>query len=99
MGPGNHIGPFGFIVLQADETLEQDMRRLMPPDMPYLVSRVPSSPTLTRESLREMEGHLTTAASLFPLMTATFSTLLKIADFFCDEFIRNFRNKGLYFII
>ena len=57
---------FGLIVLQADETLEKDMQRLMPDDAVCLVSRVPSSPELTRESLRDMEGHLTGAAELLP---------------------------------
>ncbi|MGR3512992.1 MAG: maleate cis-trans isomerase family protein [Paracoccaceae bacterium] len=56
----------GCIVLQADETLEDDLRRLLPADLSCLVSRVPSSPTLTQESLREMAAHLTHAASLFP---------------------------------
>lgn len=57
---------FGLIVLQADETLETDMKRLMPEHAEWLVSRVPSSPVLTRESLREMERHLTGAAALLP---------------------------------
>lgn len=57
---------FGLIVLQADETLEKDMQQLMPDDAVCLVSRVPSSPELTRESLRDMEGHLTGAAALLP---------------------------------
>lgn len=56
----------GLIVLQADETLENDMRRLLPPDLEYLVSRVPSGTEVSTDTLRAMEGALTTAASLFP---------------------------------
>lgn len=56
----------GFIVLQSDETLEQDMRRLLPDDIEYLVSRVASDPTVTNDSLEAMRGDLARAASLFP---------------------------------
>lgn len=56
----------GVIVLQADETLENDLRRLLPQELSYLVSRVPSSPAVTTESLRAMEEELTRSASLFP---------------------------------
>ncbi len=57
---------FGLIVLQADETLERDMVRLMPEQASCLVSRVPSAEDLTRDSLRAMEAHLTAAAALLP---------------------------------
>lgn len=56
----------GLIVLQADETIEDDMRRLLPDNVSCLVSRVPSGLEVTTETLREMEGHLTEAAALFP---------------------------------
>ncbi len=57
----------GLIVLQADETLEQDMRRIFPDqEVAVYVSRVPSGADVTTETLSEMEGHLTTAASLLP---------------------------------
>lgn len=56
----------GMLVLQADESLEHDLRRLLPDDLLCLTSRVPSSPTLTPETLREMEHHLTASAALFP---------------------------------
>jgi maleate isomerase len=54
------------IVLQSDETLEHDMRRLLPDDVDYLVSRVPSALTVSSESLHAMEPVLTHAASLLP---------------------------------
>lgn len=61
-----HRTQIGLIVLQADETLEDDMRRLLPDDVSCLVSRVPSAKEVTSETLRQMEGHLTEAASRLP---------------------------------
>ena len=58
---------FGLIVLQADETLEHDMRRLLPRQSAALyTSRVPSGTEVTTDTLGEMAGELTGAASLFP---------------------------------
>lgn len=56
----------GMIVLQADLTVEADMRRMVPLDTRLLVSRVPSGDAVTPESLSAMEGHLAAAAGLFP---------------------------------
>lgn len=56
----------GLIALQSDESIEDDMRRLLPADVSLLVSRVPSGEDVTPESLRAMAGHLTAAATLFP---------------------------------
>ena len=56
----------GLIVLQADETIEADFRRLIPPGVEFLVSRVPSGAEVTSETLAEMAGHLTAAAALLP---------------------------------
>lgn len=56
----------GLIVLQADETIEADMRRLLPDTVELLVSRVPSGTHVTPESLAAMEAELQRAASLFP---------------------------------
>lgn len=58
--------PLGIIVLQTDETIEGDLRRMLPLDVPLYVSRVPSAPEVTPESLRAMSSHLTNAASLLP---------------------------------
>ncbi|MDG1067146.1 MAG: Asp/Glu racemase [Sulfitobacter sp.] len=58
--------PLGMIVLQTDETLEGDLRRMLPADAPLYVSRVPSGADVTPESLRAMSGHLTQAAGLLP---------------------------------
>lgn len=57
----------GLIILQADESIEADMRRMLPQNVNLLVSRVPSGTAVTPESLRKMEAVLTEAASLFPV--------------------------------
>ncbi|MEW9919773.1 Asp/Glu racemase [Marimonas sp. MJW-29] len=54
------------IVLQSDETLEYDMRRLLPADVEMLVSRVASGAELSTETIAAMESRLTEAASLLP---------------------------------
>ncbi len=57
----------GLIVLQVDETIEQDFRRLFPPEVARLhVSRVPSGTELTPESIATMETTLPAAAGLLP---------------------------------
>ena len=59
--------PMGLIVLQADETLEKDMRVTLRDDpTPLFVSRIPSAPTVTPETLGEMSGALKQAAGLLP---------------------------------
>ncbi len=57
----------GLIVLQVDETIEQDFRRLFGPDRARLhVSRVPSGAELTPDSIARMEAALPAAAGLLP---------------------------------
>ncbi len=56
----------GLVVLQSDESVEDDMRRLIPPGASLLVSRVPSGAEVTPQTLAAMERHLTGAAALFP---------------------------------
>lgn len=56
----------GLVVLQSDETIECDFRRLLPNAVELFVSRVPSGLRVSSETLAEMESHLTAAASLFP---------------------------------
>ena len=57
----------GLIVLQADETIESDFRRLIPLEVDVLVSRVPSGTEVTAETLTAMEARLTAAAARFPV--------------------------------
>ena len=56
----------GLVVLQSDETVEIDLRRLLAPDVELLVTRVPSGAEVTPETLAAMEHHLGAAAALFP---------------------------------
>ncbi len=57
----------GLIVLQSDETLEPEFKDYFK-DKPInlYTSRVPSGLDVSRESLMQMEGHLSEAARLFP---------------------------------
>lgn len=56
----------GMIVLQSDETVEQDLRRLLPDHAELLVTRIPSAVTVSSDSLGAMERDLTGAARLLP---------------------------------
>lgn len=56
----------GLIVLKADETIEVDFRRLLPPDVALHVSRVESDAAVTPESLIKMKDRITGAAALLP---------------------------------
>ncbi|MSU92210.1 Asp/Glu racemase [Rhodobacteraceae bacterium 2CG4] len=57
----------GLVVLQVDETIEEDARRLFPPEGARLhVSRVPSGAELTPDTIRTMAAALPAAAALLP---------------------------------
>lgn len=56
----------GLIVLQSDERIEQDFRRLLPLSVNLYISRVQSSPDVTPETLQMMEAHIPAAARLLP---------------------------------
>ena len=57
----------GLVVLQADETIEHDFRRLLPmEEVALYVTRVPSGLDVTPESLQEMARSLPPAVALFP---------------------------------
>lgn len=56
----------GLIVLQTDESLERDLRQLIPAQINLLVSRVPSGDEVTPDTLRQMAGDLPAAARLLP---------------------------------
>jgi len=57
----------GLIVLQADETLENDLRALFPSaDIALHFTRVPSAPEVHSDTLLQMKNHLGGAAGLFP---------------------------------
>jgi maleate isomerase len=65
--------PLGLIVLQTDETIERDMRRLLG-DAPLYVTRVPSAPEVTSETLQQMANEISGAAALLP-QAAEFSAI------------------------
>ncbi len=65
------IPRLGLIVLQVDETIEEDFRRLIPPDRARLhVTRVPSGAELTPDSIATMQFTLPAAAGLLPPVAA-----------------------------
>ena len=62
-----HTPTLGLIVLQVDETIETDFRRMLPPDTVRLhVTRIPSGADLTPETIAGMEATLPAAAALLP---------------------------------
>ena len=56
----------GLVVLQSDETIEHDFRRLLPTDIALHVSRIPNQVEVTRETLGEMEHALPASINLMP---------------------------------
>ncbi len=57
----------GLIILQPDETLENELRFVFPdPSVALYHSRIPSQPSVTKETLLMMEKDLPTAAGLLP---------------------------------
>lgn len=66
-GPIGARATLGLIVLQSDETIEQEFRALFPSgDVSLYVSRVPSGLEVTGDSLAAMSQTLPAAAALFP---------------------------------
>lgn len=63
----DHTPTLGLLVLQVDETIEQDFRRLLDPRSVKLhVSRLPSGAELTPNTIAGMEAELAPAAALLP---------------------------------
>ncbi|SMX38184.1 maleate cis-trans isomerase family protein [Octadecabacter ascidiaceicola] len=66
-GPIGSAATLGVVVLQVDETLEQDFRRLFArPDVALYVSRIPSGDNLTPDTIAQMAIDLPYATSLLP---------------------------------
>jgi maleate isomerase len=57
----------GLIVLQSDETIENEFRRVIPAEATLHVSRVSSGQEVTTETLAEMENHIGQSARLLPI--------------------------------
>lgn len=67
IGPIGAKATLGLIVLQVDETIEQDFRRMFPdPEIALYVSRIPSGEQLTPDTIAQMERDLPRAAELLP---------------------------------
>jgi len=67
----HHLTPdrppqIGLVVLQEDETIEPDFRRLLPDGVELLTTRVPSGTEVTPETLAAMERYLGGAVALLP---------------------------------
>ena len=57
----------GLVVLQSDETLEHDLRRMSPSEgVGFYTTRVPSAPTVSNTTLATMEAELPESTSLLP---------------------------------
>lgn len=60
-------GRLGLIALQSDETIEAELRQVLPRgDIAAFVSRIPSASEVSNDSLAAMEAELPRAAGLFP---------------------------------
>ena len=60
-------GRIGLIVLQSDETMEHELRQVLPDaDVGAFISRIPSAAKVSNESLAAMEADLPRAAGLLP---------------------------------
>lgn len=61
------VVPMGLIVLQTDETIEPEFRTLFASDKsPLYVTRIPSGPEVSTDTLAQMETDLPAAADLLP---------------------------------
>lgn len=56
----------GLIVLQADQTIETELRNILPKRCDLYHSRISSEPQVTPETLKKMTKDLPAAAALFP---------------------------------
>lgn len=66
-GPLGHDAALGLVVLQSDETIEDEMRRLIPDSgVAIYHSRVESAPEVTSETLAQMAHDLPAAAGRLP---------------------------------
>lgn len=63
---GDHPPTLGLIVLQVDETIEDEFRRLIAPATRLHVTRVASGDALTPDTIAAMENRLPAAAALLP---------------------------------
>lgn len=65
-GAAPRRGALGLVILQVDETIEADFRRLLPDGLSLYHSRIASAPEVTAATLSRMAATLTGAAALLP---------------------------------
>ncbi len=66
--PEDYAKQLGLIVLQSDVTIEDEFRFYLDDvNASLLVSRIPFENSVTVESLKQMQGHLSDSMSLFPI--------------------------------
>ena len=62
----NNSKKLGLVVLQADETIENEFRKIIPHHCDVYHSRIPSAPEVTPKTLRKMMEDLPNSIELFP---------------------------------
>lgn len=63
----NQVATLGLVVLQVDETIERDFRRLVPAELAKLhVTRIASGDDLTPDTIAQMETDLAASTALLP---------------------------------
>ena len=62
----NNSKKLGLVVLQADETIENELRKIIPHHCDIYHSRIPSAPEVTHKTLKKMMKDLPNSIELFP---------------------------------
>ena len=62
----NNSKKLGLVVLQADETIENELRTIIPHHCDIYHSRIPSAPEVTPKTLKKMMKDLPNSIELFP---------------------------------
>ena len=62
----NNSKKLGLVVLQADETIENELRKIIPHHCDIYHSRIPSAPEVTPKTLKKMMKDLPNSIELFP---------------------------------
>jgi len=67
LGTGRHTrGRLGFVLLNSEETADDEIRRIVPDDVGVFYTRVPLADPVTVETLAEVGKDLAAAAALLP---------------------------------
>lgn len=95
-------GALGLLVLETDQTIEDEFRAIWPPDgVALYAARLHNDPQITPETLREMEGLIAPTTKLLPFMVdlavvafACTSGALVIGEDRVAEIIRSVRPRA-----